>query len=42
MKKLVLLLVAIFISTGALLAQDKLVDQDYLIKQDVKVVMYKY
>ena len=39
MKKLVLLVVALFLSTGALLAQD-IVDQDYCIMQDGEVVQY--
>ena len=41
MKKLVLLITVLFISTGAMVAQDNtLVDQDYCIMQDGKVVQY--
>ena len=41
MKKLVLLITVLFISTGALVAQDNvIVDQDYCIMQDGKVVQY--
>ena len=41
MKKLILLITALFISTGTLLAQDdNLIDQDYVILQDNVVVMY--
>lgn len=42
MKKLVLLITVLFISTSALVAQDNtLIDQDYCIMQDGKVVQYK-
>ena len=41
MKKLVLLITVLFISTGALIAQDNtIIDQDYCIMQDGKVVQY--
>lgn len=41
MKKLVLLLTVLFITTGSLVAQDNtLIDQDYVIMQDGKVVQY--
>lgn len=41
MKKLVLLITVLFISTSALVAQDNtLIDQDYCIMQDGKVVQY--
>lgn len=41
MKKLILLITVLFISTGALVAQDNtLVDQDYCIMQDGKVMQY--
>jgi len=40
MKKLVLLVFALFLTTGALLAQDKLIDQDYVIMQDNQIVKY--
>lgn len=41
MKKLILLITVLFISTGALVAQDNtLMDQDYVIMQDGEVVQY--
>lgn len=41
MKKLLLLITVLFISTGSLVAQeDKLIDQDYVIMQDGEVVKY--
>jgi hypothetical protein len=40
MKKLVLLVFALFIAAGSVLAQDKLVDQDYVIMQDNQAVKY--
>ena len=41
MKKLVLLITVLFISTGSIIAQDdKLIDQDYVIMQDGEVVKY--
>ncbi len=41
MKKLILLITVLFISTGALVAQDNtLIDQDYCIMQDGEVVQY--
>ncbi len=41
MKKLILLITVLFISTGALVAQDNtIVDQDYCIMQDGAVVKY--
>jgi hypothetical protein len=40
MKKLVLLVFALFLVSGTVLAQDKLVDQDYVIMQDNQIVKY--
>ncbi len=41
MKKLILLITVLFISTGTMVAQDNtLVDQDYVIMQDGRVVKY--
>ena len=40
MKKLILLMAVLFVSTSALVAQEKLLDQDYCIMQDNEVVMY--